>query len=72
MKSKYIIKPETKYMLKDLGLKNRDIANKLGVSQSYVSLVINGKRHNTSKLMAFAFCKAISTNLEIEDLFNIF
>lgn len=69
---------EKKYILKD-GMKesirymknNRQIANTLGITEGYVSQIINRKITRISKLMAYGFCKAISSDLEIEDLFDI-
>lgn len=46
-----------------------EIAKKIGVRKSYISQLVHGK--NVSKLCAFAMCKAISSDLEIEDLFKI-
>lgn len=46
-----------------------EIAKIIGVRKSYISQLVHGK--NVSKLCAFATCKAISSDLEIEDLFKI-
>lgn len=45
------------------------IAKEIGVRKCYISQLVHGK--NVSKLCAFAMCKAISSDLEIEDLFKI-
>ena len=36
-----------------------------------MSEIMNGRRETISKTLAFSICKAISPDLEIEDLFNI-
>lgn len=70
MQRKYILKKGIeKDLLKDKT--NRYIAEQLGVSETYVSLIKNRKKNNISKLMAYGFCKAISPDLEIENLFEI-
>lgn len=46
----------------------KDIAEKIGITKGYVSEIVN-KRRGISKLCAYAFCKAISPELEINDLF---
>lgn len=56
-------------LLKDYNIKQKGIAEQIGVDKSYISQVANGK--GISKLCAYAMCKAISPNLEIHDLFTI-
>jgi plasmid maintenance system antidote protein VapI len=53
-------------------ISNRDLAHKLGVTEGYISQIINGRKTDISKLMAYAFCKAVYSELEIENLFDIF
>lgn len=50
---------------------NREIADILGVTEGYISQIINRRKTKISKLMAYAFCKAVSPDLEIKDLFYI-
>ena len=78
------MKQERQYILKD-GMKkqirmmkiddekitNRKIAEILGISESYVSEIMNRKKTKISKLMAYAFCKTINSDFEIPDLFDI-
>lgn len=55
------------FLLKAKRLKRKDIAEKIGVSEGYISQIKKGKC--ISKLCAYAVCKAIAPDLEIEDLF---
>lgn len=48
--------------------KQKDIAEEIGVDKTYISQIANGR--SISKLCAYAFCKAISPELEINDLFR--
>jgi len=66
----YILKSEIKEVVHKK-ITNRAIANKLGITEGYVSQIMNGRKTKISKLMAYAFCKAISQDLEITDLFEI-
>jgi len=68
----YKIKPKVKELLKNNKITNRKIAYKLGVTEGYISQIINARKLDISKLMAYAFCKAIDSDLEITDLFEIF
>lgn len=69
---------ERHYIIKD-GMKDeikkqstfRNIAQKIGVTEGYISQVMNGRKTTISKVLAYAICKAISSNLEIQDVFNI-
>ena len=69
---------ERQYILKN-GMKeqirmiktNRDIANDLGINEGYISQIINRRKTKISKLMAYGFCKAVSPDLEISDLFDV-
>lgn len=70
MEKKYILKDGMKESIKHLK-NNRQIAKQLGITEGYVSQIINRKTTKISKLMAYGFCKAISSDLEIEDLFEI-
>ena len=42
-----------------------------GMTEGYVSQILNGKKTDISKVVAYAITKAISPDLEIENLFNI-
>lgn len=69
---------ERHYIIKD-GMKDeikkqstfRNIAQKIGVTEGYISQVMNGRKTTISKVLAYAICKSISSNLEIQDVFNI-
>lgn len=50
---------------------NRKIAEKIGVTEGYISQIVNHKRINISKTMAYAVTKAIASDLEIENIFDI-
>lgn len=60
---------EIKKIIKSYKKSQTEIAKKIGVSKGYISQLVHGE--NVSKLCAFATCKAISSDLEIEDLFEI-
>lgn len=67
----YKIRPETREILHQNKITNRKIAQKLGVTEGYISQIVNCKKTNISKLLAYAFCKAIHSDLEIEDIFEV-
>ena len=67
----YILKDGMNKKIRMMKLNNRKIANTLGVSESYVSQIMNRKKTKISKLMAYGFCKSISPDYEIPDLFDI-
>ena len=46
------------------------LAEKVGVGRCYMSEIVNG-RETSSKTLVFSICKAISPDLEIEDLFDV-
>ena len=72
LRSKYrnkINKKSFNELLKKYNKKQKEIAEIIGVDRTYISQVANGK--NISKLCAYGVCKAISNDLEIEDLFYI-
>lgn len=50
---------------------NRKLAEKVGVTEGYISQIVNGKKTRISKTMAYAISKAISNELEIENIFDI-
>lgn len=60
---------EFNQLIKQFGVKQKEIAEKIGVDKGYISQTANGRK--ISKLCAYALCKAISSDLEILDLFNI-
>ena len=49
----------------------RRLARKTGLSEGYVSQVLNGTRTISEKVYAFAITKAINTDFEIENVFEI-
>lgn len=64
----YILKEKTAEMIRSK-FKNNYIASQLGLSNTYVSLVLHRKR-NIPKRVAYAFAKTIDTEAEINDLFD--
>lgn len=59
---------EFKAMRKD-GITNRSIAEKCGLTENYISEILNGRE--IIKTPAFCFVKSINNELEIEDFFEI-
>lgn len=67
----YRMKPKYTLMIKQKRL-NRKLANIVGVTEGYMSgIVTNAGRRNASKMTAYAITKAIDSNLEIADVFDI-
>jgi len=58
---------EFNFILKARRLKRKDIAEITGISESYISQIKSGR--SISKVFAYAICKAICKDYEIEDLF---
>lgn len=58
---------EFNFILKSRMLKRKDLAETTGISESYISQIKKGR--SISKVFAYAICKAISKDCEIEDLF---
>lgn len=60
------------YQLKDASkvsiINQSELARKVGVNQATLNRIFN-KKQNCSKLMAYAICKSINENAEIEDYF---
>lgn len=48
----------------------RDIAKKTGLTEGYISQILNGNKTRFTKLTAYAITKAISPELEIQNLFE--
>lgn len=46
-----------------------EIAEIIGIDRTYLSQIVNGRK--CSKVIAYAFCKAISPMTEVEDLFIV-
>lgn len=72
MKGYYVIinKELVKNMLKKQGINNqRKLAEIIGIGEDYVSQIMNGRP--TTRVTAYAFTKAISTDAEINDFFEI-
>jgi len=57
-----------KKLIKDYNIKQKEIAKIVGIDPSYISQIVNGRA--VSKLCAYAICKAISSDFEIENLFK--
>lgn len=72
IKEKYQNKKENKQFskfIKEYNIKQKEIAEKIGINQKYMYQISNGR--DVSKLCAYAICKAISSDLEIKNLFDI-
>jgi plasmid maintenance system antidote protein VapI len=65
----YKLKDEMKDKIR--AVTNRSIANKVGVTEGYISLIVNDHKPNITKTLAYAISKAISNDYEIEDVFEI-
>ena len=72
MERRYVIKEEAKEYMHNHKITNRKIARKLGVTEGYISSIKNARKTEISKLMAYAFCKAVDSELELENVFEIF
>ena len=66
----YKIKEEEIKKYKKYGLV-RKVSQKTGVTEGYISQILNGRKTDISKVIAYAITKAISNDLEIENLFDI-
>ena len=64
----YILKEDSCKEIREK-YRNQYIANTIGISSCYISLIMNRKR-KISKFMAYAFTKCINKEYEIEDLFE--
>ena len=69
-KTLYRFKTEKKGEVKKAN-KFKDLADIVGVSTSYISCIVNGRKKNISKMLAYCICKATSPSYEINDLFDI-
>ena len=58
---------EFNFIMKAKRLKRKDIAEITGISESYISQIKSGR--SVKKIVAYAICKAICKDYEIEDLF---
>ena len=68
----YRIKKEKVEEFKKLrkeGITNRSVAKKCGLTESYISEILNGRE--IRKTPAFCFVKSINNDLEIADFFEI-
>lgn len=61
---------EFKKFLKENKIKQKYLAETIGIDKTYLSQIVNGRA--VSKLCAYALCKGISPNLEIHNLFKNF
>lgn len=66
----YLMKKEISDNIKNLRY-NRKLAEKIGVTEGYISQIVNGRKTNISKTMAYAIAKAISSDLEIQNIFDV-
>lgn len=71
MKSKnlYLFKQNINKWILLEGKAQKYIANEIGISNIYLSHVINGKKA-CSKAVAYAITKCVSNNKKVEDLFT--
>lgn len=70
------IRARSGYMMKDDAIKKlrekyklEYIANKVGISFSYISMITN-KRIHCSKMVAYAITKTIDSEAEVDELFD--
>lgn len=49
----------------------RNISRETGLTEGYISQVLNNKKSVAEKVYAYAITKALDDNLEIENLFEI-
>lgn len=70
-KLKYKIKPNIKFMISKQTTQN-DLSKKVGISKGYMNEILNNNKRRTgiSPSLAYFICKAISPDLEIEDIFE--
>ena len=70
MKGNYAIKNKSEFrsIIKDTNKTQKNLAEKVGIGQDYISQIMNGKA--TTKVTAYAISKAISSVAEIEDFFE--
>lgn len=68
MRLGYILKENVATMLRNK-YKNGYIAEKLGISQTYVSLILR-RRRTVPKHIAYSFVKVLNNDAEIEDYFE--
>lgn len=66
----YKIKKEEIDKIKKYGTV-REISKETGLTEGYVSQILNGTKTKITKRTAYAITKAISSDFEIEDLFDI-
>ena len=70
MKVYYRLKEGMKQEIKK-HTKFKVLAERIGIDESYISQIVNGRRLTISKTVAFAICKALSPDLEIQDIFDV-
>lgn len=64
----YKIKKEEIDKIKKYGTV-REISKETGLTEGYISQILNGTKTKITKQTAYAITKAISSDFEIEDLF---
>lgn len=65
---RFVLKEEASKLVK-IKYKNRYLIDTVGLCASYISQIVNRKRA-VPKNVAYAFTKAVNSELEIEDLFD--
>lgn len=70
-KQMYVMKKKYSDLIKK-NRSNRKIANVVGITEPYMSGIVNNdKRRSITKMTAYAITKAIDENLEIADVFDL-
>lgn len=70
MKVCYKIKKGMKDKIRKI-IRFNKLAEKVGINECYMSEIVNGRRESISKSLAYMICKAISPDLEINDVFDV-
>jgi hypothetical protein len=65
----YLMKEDKSDKIKEKFKCNR-LAEKVGITNSYLSLVMNRKK-SCSKILAYCITKAVNSNAEISDYFDL-
>ena len=70
MKDNYKIKNKSEFrkIIKDTNKTQKNLAEKVGIGEDYVSQIMNGRL--TTRVTAYAISKAISSVAEIDDFFK--
>lgn len=70
MKGNYAIKNKSEFrsIIKDTNKTQKNLAEKVGIGQDYISQIMNGRP--ITRVTAYAISKAISSVAEINDFFE--